>query len=342
MNAKPARHHDEEPPLLVLDDYFFQGTLMRYRYNTWAVIRRALICGLVVVLCLLVLTFLNYIYALLANLNPKPDFPLMLRFVSSLFFFAACYSVLMECQPQRLTMTSKHLSLKHSNNPFIRKPIGGIRNIQILYHSGTKLGLKIDWLQGHGPPWVVAGKIIDSTIDDPVEIIDFILDPEKLQRFSGPPSMRWKTQKQLQAAGWYPGRIVEDYIHHEMNVPAQKALHEYGGLHVSCIPSGEGTLRFEPPEDDRSKENIRYFSNMSFLKLSYIGVCDGDDYVPVVVSQYGYVYLLAGDEMRGIATSINLAIDRLIGGIRETDVLASQQLGVFKRETPTTKTSHDS
>lgn len=306
---------------------------MRYRHNTLAVFRRALTWGLVCVLVVVIFKFIFFMVSLIANLNPEPDFPRLLRLILGFYCIAAFYSILVEFHPRCLTITSKYISLKFSNNPFIRKPLQEIKDIKVLYHSGSKLALKIFWLKGQGSPWVVAGTITDSTLEDPLTIIETLLDPKKLAQFTSQLPMRWKSQKQLQLAGWHPGRNVHDYTNPEMNEPAQKTLRQFGGLHVSCIPPGAGTLIFETPEDDRSQQDLQYFSDKSGLNLSFIGVCHGGDFVPIVVSQYGYVYLIAGNEMHGIGTSVTKAIDSLIGGKQEEDVLTSKQLGTYKRKT---------
>ena len=168
LNDETTQDTDVRPIHLIVEQQYFSGTLMRFRYRPLAIIRRALLWGSI---------FAIFWVGLFAIRGPKPDAPPILNVGLVTFSFAAFFSLLRELEWRCLKISDKYLCLYFSGGRVYWKPRQEINHIDVFSHSESKIALRINWKENDTNAWVVSGTIVGKTYND---LIDVFANKNKL------------------------------------------------------------------------------------------------------------------------------------------------------------------
>ncbi len=81
----------------------------------------------------------------------------MADFVMKAFFLAAGFSLLREPTWRRVTFSSNCVRLELTGVRDSWKPLESIREIQVHSQSGSKIAVKINWMDEREDAWIIAG-----------------------------------------------------------------------------------------------------------------------------------------------------------------------------------------
>lgn len=136
-----------------------------------------------------------------------------------------------------------------------------------------------------------------------------------------------QTERELLAAGWYPGRrdagrvaewrnILENSKGFRMSPAAATALEEFGGIRVSAHGPGaecaRGGFDLDPALAVGEEDRFDGFGKQYDLDLFPLGEAfDGHAFLGI--DRLGRVYLV-GDDIRVLGNSIEIALDAILDG----------------------------
>lgn len=152
MNQNSSR----EQSLLVVEERYFSGVLVRFRYQSLTIFRSAFLWGSI---------FALFWVGLFTFRSPELTSPPIWKVGFVTFSFAACLSMLREFGWRSLSITSDNLYLTLGSGKLYRRSLESIRNIEILSHTGLNIAVRINWKQS-SKAWIVSGTMIDTNLDD--------------------------------------------------------------------------------------------------------------------------------------------------------------------------------
>lgn len=137
-----------------------------------------------------------------------------------------------------------------------------------------------------------------------------------------------RTEQELRAAGWFPGRLVptseweailKESDGLEMHEAARGFLAEFGGLHVQQRGPGQNMarapFRLDPTIAKHDGEIFELFSTLTASAIYPIGELDNRNFY-LGISLDGSVFL-GMDQLELLADNPHRALNNLVEGIRE-------------------------
>lgn len=163
MDDETTHDKDVSRILLIVEQRYFSGTLMRFRYHPIAIIRRAVLWGAF---------FAIFWVGLFTIRGSMPGSPSILNVGIVSFSFAASLSLLKELQWRFLKITDEYVSLHFTGGRVNWKSRQDIKYIDVLSHSGSNIALRIHWKENDTDDWIVSGTMVGKNYCDLINVFE--------------------------------------------------------------------------------------------------------------------------------------------------------------------------